>query len=163
MREFHFVLWLLLLFPSWALACTCRGYSSPEEAVTELLARASSVVVAEAISVQNAKVPVKEKLPYSRTSLEGQITVFNVRESWKGNHSKEFRTRIPTECCVCGMDFSEGDVYLLFLFGPDEEGFYSTGSCSWPKRIEEAKVEIEVLDKLLANKELSPEAIEIGT
>ncbi len=77
-----------------------------------------------------------------------EITRFAVRKSWKGQLAGEIQTRIIVECCLCGAQFEDDREYLLFLTGPDIEGFFSTNICALNRRAEDSQEEQEVLNSI---------------
>lgn len=140
---------LLMVLARGALACSCAfPEGTLEEKVRGSFETAAAVVLARAESISEAQLPS----PFGGTDslrLPGEITHFSEIRSWKGSHGKQFYTRIVTACCMCGKSFSEGDTYLLYLYGPDDEGFYGASTCSRTSeqsRIEEG--ELEALDRI---------------
>lgn len=144
----------LQLIIAKAYSCSC-AYSDGEleDQVREAFESASSVVLAKVETIEKL-----EPFQYSqdddsseqRTFYYRHKTHFSEVQSWKGKHGKQFYTNIVVACCMCGYTFEEGRVYLLYLYGPDEQGFYSTSSCSRTTRLsEELKPELEILNSLL--------------
>ncbi len=78
---------------------------------------------------------------------------FSIIKSWKGHLKKDLYTRIITQCCLCGYSFEEKKKYLLYLYGPDKEGFYSTSICIRTTYAENAEEDIEILDELVNEKQ----------
>jgi hypothetical protein len=131
---------ILLLLAGTASACSCYfPEGSLRELVTQAYGQASAVLVARAESVEDVGLP--------RTR---QRTRFVAIESWKGKHGDRFITDIEVMCCVCGYSFMEGREYLLYLYGPDEDGSYKTNTCSRTRPVTpELAVEIEVLRSMV--------------
>lgn len=149
------ILWVFLL-PVDGLACSCAFEKLPlQEAVKQSLSRSDSVVLAKVISIEKYSVELLsgESIPPD-APLSSDITQFEVIQSWKGNHNTLFHTRINTACCMCGYVFSEGETYLLYLYGPDEYGYYSTSTCSRSKPLKQENKEIAVLNHLLQTNQL---------
>ncbi|MCW8127517.1 hypothetical protein [Microbulbifer halophilus] len=142
---------LLMALANGVLACSCAfPEGTLEEKVRSSVESAAAVVLARAESISEAQLPSRFGRPESE-GYPGEITHFSEIRSWKGSHGKQFYTRITTACCMCGRSFDEGDTYLLYLYGPDDEGFYSTSICSRTSaqsRVEEG--ELEVLERVAA-------------
>ncbi len=153
----YFLAAMVLLLPSTGIACSCIFEDLPlEESVSQSLSRVSSVVLAEAIHVKENEVRIPSDEPIAPgTDLGGDITQFEEIQTWKGVHGKSFHTKINTTCCMCGYSFKEGEAYLLYLSGPDEEGYYSTNSCSRTRPRYGAEEEIDVLNQLAPNKSIN--------
>ena len=157
-----FVFGSLYLMSGVSLACSCVFEDiGLEESVKKSFKSASSVVLARAIHIEEKGVSLSPDDPMPPDAFtDGDITQFNEIESWKGEHGKSFHTRINTMCCMCGYSFQVGESYLLKLYGPDEEGFYTTSVCSRTKPTEDAEEEIDVLNLIAHNKSRNPAADE---
>lgn len=146
---------LLLAGASNAIACSCfNDASTLEEAVTNAFDNATAVVLATAEQVENLE-PFTARA-WSEGGKHEQKTYYNLQrtqfvalQSWKGEHGKRFFTDIVIACCMCGYTFEQGQTYLLYLHGPDNNGYYRTSSCSRtsgePTSIE---ADVEVFNKL---------------
>jgi hypothetical protein len=139
---------------AYSLACSCifeeRGL---EEAVQDSLHQASSVVLAQAVHVKQNNTPIPTDASIGPDfDWGGDITQFNEIQSWKGEHGKSFHTKINTMCCMCGYSFEAGKEYLLYLYGPNDDGYYSTSICSRTKPKDHAEEEIQVLNRIAPNK-----------
>lgn len=66
-------------------------------------------------------------------ATQSQRTQFLTIKSWKGEHNKMFTTEIDVECCKCGVNFYLNKCYILYLYGPNKDGYYSTSSCTRTK------------------------------
>jgi hypothetical protein len=146
------VLIITLLATSSAYSCSCMmEQGSLEDKVLNAYQSASAVLLAKAETVENikpwvAEVWSEEKGHHKQTRYELQRTQFVALESWKGEHGKRFFTEVEIICCVCGYHFKEGREYLLYLYGPDERGYYSASSCSRTTQMsEKASEEIQIL------------------
>ncbi len=146
---------VLTIASAKAMACSCAIQDiSIEEAVFDSFKRADVVVLATAENVENretfeSEVYSLEKGHHKETYYNLQRTQFVAVKSWKGAHAKRFYTEIVIACCMCGYIFEEGKNYLLYLYGPDKNGYFSTSSCSRTQRESEAiKEEIEILNKI---------------
>jgi len=125
------------------------------DAVEEAYLAYDSVVLAKVVSVESGSFPLHPEL--KELLLSGEITTFALEHAWKGDPAVTFRTRIVTQCCFCGMSFVVGEHYLLYLTGPDDDGFYDTSSCSRSARSADAGDDIAVLEqKVRPNKSLEP-------
>lgn len=138
-----------------ALACSCVFHDGPaEKAVYDSFQQASTVVLATAEHVENLDPLVTDiwsegKRYYRDSYYNSQRTQFVAIESWKGGHEKRFFTEIITSCCMCGYSFEVGKTYLLYLYGPDKNGYYRTSSCSRTKEdSDQVKKEIEILNNI---------------
>ncbi|RUO38589.1 hypothetical protein CWE13_02790 [Aliidiomarina shirensis] len=149
--------YLLILFgffmPSVGLACSCYFDNLPlEESVNRSFNDASAVVLAKVLSIETYGGKSASDEGYiSRSDIEIEITQFRTLQSWKGEHGETFKTRINTACCMCGYAFSSGASYLLYLYGPDDEGYYAASTCSRTTRATNADEEIEVLNRLVSS------------
>lgn len=155
-----FVFSCLYIMSSVSLACSCAFEdNSLEDAVKKSLHTASSVVLARAIHIKENENTFSTDDPIPPgADMGGDITQFNEIQSWKGEHGKSFHTRINTMCCMCGYSFQEGKSYLLYLYGPNKEGFYSTSVCSRTKPAGDAEKEIDILNRIAPNKSMQPTA-----
>jgi len=145
------IAWLLMAASGGALACSCwRSEGGEAEQVKSAYNDAAAVVLARAESVSEERVK-RAYLPDNEEIYPGELTHFSEIRSWKGSHGKQFYTRIITACCMCGISFVAGETYLLYLYGPDKEGFYSTSICSRTSgalNVEDS--ELRLLDQLAA-------------
>ena len=133
------------LLTNAAFGCSCdRGNLEPIDALAELLKKVDAVTLATAIEVKS-DLSVRN-LPTFGTKL----TRFKPTRVWKGNLNPSFQTKIDANCCVCGVKFKEGEPYVLFLYGPNAEGYYTTSSCmrSRMKRRQSMENEILILEEL---------------
>jgi len=134
---------VFLLYSAKAFSCSCVPQpENQRKGVEDALGYSSSVVLALATSV--TRVPPEDK----HYDPKKDITEFSEIESWKGVHGKKFYTKIVTVCCMCGFRFEQGETYLLYLGGPDAEGFYTTSTCSRTKKLASAKADVQILRKL---------------
>lgn len=142
---------LLMMLARGALACSCAfPQGTLEEKVRSSFESAASVVLARAESVSEVRLPFGVDGRES-DRLPGETTHFSEIRSWKGSHGKQFYTSIVTACCMCGKSFQQGATYLLYLYGPDNEGFYRASTCS--RTSEQSRIEdgeLEVLDLIAA-------------
>lgn len=130
----------LLLYSILAFPCSCAFQSGDiYKQVRESSSSASSVLIAQVESIE---------ISQSDTHLTTEITHFSEIESWKGIHGKQIYTKIVTTCCMCGISFVEGKTYLLYLYGPNKQGYYSSSSCTRTKPAEGAEEEVEVLNSI---------------
>ncbi|WP_194755957.1 hypothetical protein [Aliidiomarina indica] len=129
----------VVLYSGKAVACSCAFHDGTlEEAVMDSYHGAAAVVLATAERVEQFN---------RRENNERQKTHFVTKQTWKGDHGPRFKTDIVTACCLCGYAFSEGQTYLLYLYGPNEDGYFSTNICSRTKiASDEIDKELEILD-----------------
>lgn len=129
-----------LLYSALAISCSCGSRSGEFfKDVSEASLSATSILVAKVESVRLSQVD---------SPLKIETTHFSEIESWKGDHGKQVYTRIITECCVCGFSFAEGKIYLLYLYGPDDLGYYSTSICSRTKLFDGSEEEVKILNSI---------------
>jgi hypothetical protein len=145
----------LIFSSSHVLACSCMFHEgSLEEQVTSSLSSSSAVVWARAESTEDiepyeTEVWSEEKGKRKETYYQKQRTQFVAIESWKGLHGKRFFTEVEVVCCVCGYRFIEGEEYLLYLYGPNKDGYYHASTCSRTKIINSKSLEeMEILRKI---------------
>ena len=148
----YFFALILVSLSLHSFGCSCGMQPQElEEGVIRAYKNASSVLLAQAVSIQDGKLPAgwnsNEDAMY-----EGQTTHFSTIESWKGIHGKQLYTQIVTACCMCGMMFEQGKIYLLYLYGPNKDGYFSTSICSRTTHVENAEEEINFLRKLAPNR-----------
>ncbi|MFC6635477.1 hypothetical protein [Microbulbifer taiwanensis] len=153
MKNIIFLLFLQLMAVK-AYSCSCAfGSGELEDQVKQAFENASAVVLAKVESIEKLE-PYEYQVEIGsskkETSYNRHKTHFSEIKSWKGEHGKQFYTDIVVACCMCGFHFEEGKEYLLYLYGPNEEGYFSTSVCSRTTRLtDEANQEIEVLNDLL--------------
>ena len=130
----------MALVANVAWACKCNwGNLEPREGYAEMIAAVDAVTLATAIEV---------KTDYSFGNwpdLGTKLTKFEPQRTWKGDFHHSFQTKIDTNCCVCGVSFEVGQTYVLFLHGPDAEGYYSTSSCARARIRHHQSMEDEIL------------------
>ena len=145
----------MMLACTHAMACSCIFHEGPiEAAVADAYSSASAVVLATAEHVEYLEPFVSnvwsaEQGHHQVTSHNLQRTQFSPLKIWKGELEGLFYTEIGIACCVCGYHFEQGETYLLYLYGPDEHGNYTTSSCSRTKSaFGDIKQELAILDSL---------------
>jgi hypothetical protein len=130
-----------------SLACSC--VHPPEDinaAVSEAYYQADSVVFAEATAIK----PEWMLMSAGCTDIfmvPGEVTEFAVLKSWKGSNTSPIHTRIITETSACGRSFEKGKRYLLYLSGPDDQGYYETNWCSRTTEALNGSKDINVLNR----------------
>ena len=152
-----FVAGLLLMAGAEAVACSCISQLDAGNRPTssfdgEMDATAQAVTMAYdgAAVVAEARVESITPVAVGLDGYEGQEVRFTVDHAWKGIKSNVLFTRGPTQSASCGMAFAEGEEYLLYLFGPDGDGYYGTSICSRTKLLRDAGPDIEVLQEINA-------------
>ncbi len=82
--------------------------------------------------------------------VDRQILVaqFNPQRIWKGDHSAN-SVEVALESQTCGFTFKAGAQYLVYAYGPDDNGRIETGRCMRTALLEKSSNDIEVLDELL--------------
>ena len=159
MRSVIFLLFYVVSMSAFSCSCAVRE-GSTEELVKLSLDEASSVVLATVEGIEQKDYGMPEG-PIAPGSNFGRIdlTHFSEVKSWKGDHAKHFYTRIEVSCCMCGYVFEVGKTYLLYLHGPDNEGYYVTGICSRTAHESDALDDIKVLDSAVPNKALQADSL----
>ncbi|TRW49444.1 hypothetical protein FM042_00845 [Aliidiomarina halalkaliphila] len=144
---------LLMLYLGKAMACSCAFHEGTlEEAVMDAYQGAVVVVLATAERIERLEPREgdawnQELGAHRRTYHDRQKTHFVTKQTWKGDHGPTFTTDIVTACCLCGYVFREGQTYLLYLYGPNEDGYFSTSTCSRTKiASDDIDKELEILD-----------------
>lgn len=135
---------LLSSFSSGAFACSCVAPPADHRtAVKEAFQQATLVFVGRIESQEH----------FSRVEAPGldfdyQRTEFLVLDSWKGEKAVRIYVQSGVTCCMCGYQFPKTGVFLVYAYGPDEHGVYSTSICTRTKPIDEAAKDIAVLTSL---------------
>ena len=138
-----------------SVACSCYSKSKGEEEdVKSALDEANVVFLGKAFSVQTT--PPK----FDANGEEIQSTIFDVIKSWKGKLGQRVTTRINIQCCVCGIEFQEDYVYLVYGYETDSQNVYSTSICSRTKARELADRDIEILEQLWSESVSNTENLE---
>lgn len=150
-----FICACILFTATKAFACSCMYSDGPlADQVKSAFLDAPSVVLARAETVEGL-----DPYHFAETTEDGEkqiveyfateITEFVALQSWKGEHGKRFYTKIQVNCCLCGYSFQEGVTYLLYLYGPTEDGYYSTSFCTRTQQVsEQTQQEIDILNTL---------------
>lgn len=134
-----------------AYGCSCAApISDVKLAVGQAYKGASSVVVAQAVSIEKQKVR-QAWMDSKDEGIDGEITHFVTVDSWKGRHGENFITKTTMGGGMCGMSFEKGKAYLLYLYGPDKEGYYSASICSRSIKLEGAKEDLAILKTIAPN------------
>ena len=139
---------MIFTYSSAILACSCAQVEPDiNRAVTQAYKGAARVVVAQAtvIETRNIKKAWMEK---ESQGQEGQITRFTVLDNFKGEALDTLSTKSLKSGTSCDVFFEQGKAYLLYLYGPDQEGFYSTTICNRSIMLEGAKQDLEMLRRL---------------
>ena len=116
----------LILTTSAALACSCRFYETAEEHVAQ-----TSIIFEGTVTKTDHPGFLFEK----KENLE---TTFAVTRAIKGEIAEEMIVRhVNGEiCCLCGVNFEEGESYLIFAYR-NNKGELHTNSCSQPYHAKE--------------------------
>ncbi len=151
MKNHHALLFVAaMLLSAQSIACTCAPLGvDPESTVNEAYERYPLIFLGETVSVEYLDIDenilyiddenveeyeidsgaiLKFALPHG--DPEYQITVFDVKDIWKGPLQSTFTTKVSIACCICGIEFAANQTYLVYASGPDEEGYYYTSACS---------------------------------
>lgn len=151
---------LLLTQTEFALACSCDEDWSPfEQQVRSAFQAADYVALIEVSSTSRVVITREEN--WADISLEtGQsedtvrlvdrsflIANFNPLQIWKGDPAAT-TIETPAELQGCGVPFETGLQYLVYAFGPDEEGRIETSHCTRTAVKESSLRDLVVLDTL---------------
>lgn len=142
---------LFTMLAGQAYGCSCAApIGDVKLAVSQAYKGASSVVVAQAVSIEKQKVR-QAWMDKKDEGIDGEITRFVTVDSWKGSHGESFATKTTMGGGMCGMSFEKGKAYLLYLYGPDKEGYYSASICSRSIKLEGAKEDLGILKTIAPN------------
>ncbi len=132
------IFFILSFYINTAFSCSCAGYSDDLELeVYRGYVSSSAVVLAKAINIERNE------------EDEIEVTKFITVKAWKGISEQHFYTKIYTICCACGVSFTKGKEYLLYLSGPNDEGYFRSSMCTRTRPFSKTSIpEIEVLDKI---------------
>lgn len=148
--KFHLIIIVIYfsVISGQVFGCSCVAATSDIKlAVSQAYKGASSVVVAQVVSIEKQKIR-KAWMDKKDASVDGEITRFVTVDSWKGSHGESFATKTIVGGGMCGMAFEEGKAYLLYLYGPDKEGYYSASICSRSIKLEGAKEDLGILKSI---------------
>ena len=127
-----------------SIACSCiRESDDRRTALRDRLERATLVFVGRI--EDNEVFTLKEEEDFD---VEYQRTRFYILESWKGEKASRVYVQSAITCCLCGYEFPNSGVFLVFAYGPDKDGYYEATSCSRPLKRDEAREDIAILDEL---------------
>ena len=130
------------------LACSCaQGEKDHNRAVLQAYKGAALVVVAQATAIEKRMIK-KAWMEKEHQGEEGQITRFTLLDVFKGEAEDSILTKSLKSNASCDLFFEQGTAYLLYLYGPDQEGYYSTTICNRSIKLEGAKQDLEVLKQL---------------
>ena len=107
--------WLALPYSS---ACSCVGDTSPKRA----LQRSAAVFTGRLLSAR-ALTP-----NHPNPELRDREVTFEVGGVWKGPVRNRIRIRTATESSMCGYDFEQGVVYLVYAYA--DRGHLQTDICT---------------------------------
>lgn len=126
-------------------ACSCIQESEDKRVATaHRFETASLIFVGRIESTERLKLKQAEDF-----EIEYQRTQFYILESWKGETASRMFIQSAITCCLCGYEFPESGVFLVFAYGPDRNGYYEATSCTPPLRRSEATEEIAILNDLV--------------
>lgn len=128
------ILFVLVLKPIPAVACSCVGIPSLEEGFSE----AQAVFRGEVIGI-------KENSGFLGNGY-GKTVLFAVKETWKGPSEKEFSILTGDGGGDCGVAFVIGQDYLVYANLSDmyKEQSWSTTICSPTKELGAATKDLAV-------------------
>lgn len=124
-------------------ACSCVWQPDDERvAVAAALDKADLVFLGRIEGAENySATEYGEEIQYQRIA-------FLVLQSWKGEKANRVYVQSPVTCCLCGYPFPKSGVFLVYAYSSEEDGYYTTSSCSRTKPADNADEEIKLLDEL---------------
>ena len=103
--------------------------------------------MAKAISIN--EMSKDDKLYYRMTSFKKETTHFKMVTLWKGDVGKYFTTTMVVGKGMCGVSFTEGKTYLLYLYQSAlDSKSYATSLCELNQSLDEAEEDMGILKKL---------------
>lgn len=124
----------VLLFSSFAGACSCAMSQPPEES----LEAADAVFAGTVTDIADPFQPGS----YHSTAADRHVT-FNVSEVWKGPDYESIVVSTAVSSASCGYSFSEDEDYLVYARGAEDE--LSVSLCSRTAVLDEAEEDIAAL------------------
>ena len=124
MRIFLFLSLTLIALTRVASACSC----APPDPVKAAKKQADVVFVGKVKSVRFA-----DQIGDSGQFTD-RIATFEIARLWKGPDTTELEIHTGNICCICGVKFEVGDVFIIYA-SADSENRYSTSICSRTARI----------------------------
>jgi len=151
---------VLLCCPSGALACSCEEDWSPfEQQVRSALQAADYVALVELSTVSRAVVTREEHRAVKNPDTgETENTVrlvdhslliatFSPLRIWKGEQAAN-TVETPSDPQACGIAFAAGSRYLIYAYGPDDDGRIETTRCMRSALSDSASRDVAVLESL---------------
>lgn len=124
-----------------ASACSCiRESNDKRTAVTQRFENAQLVFLGRIEGTERFT-----RMEYD-FEVEYQRTQFYILEAWKGEKANRVFIQSAITCCLCGYEFPKSGVFLVYAYGPDEDGYYEATSCTRPLKRSEANEDIAILN-----------------
>lgn len=150
-----------MLQSSVATPCSCVEDRSPFEQQVRSAFQVSDYIALVEISSKTTVVVTREENWVGVNTETGQyedtirlvdkpllLAQFNPIRVWKGDRSATIlETAVDPQ--ACGLSFESGSQYLVYAYGPDDEGRIETSRCTRTALAAESSREIAVLDALL--------------
>jgi hypothetical protein len=154
-RSLPLLLIIGLCLPLQSEACSCVVSRDDEkQQISDAFENADLVFIGRIISSEMA--PWIESGPHQ----ELQKTRLQALRQWKGPKQKQFEFRIDVQCCVCGYEFPKSGDFLVYAYGPDEDGHFQTSICNRTRHLSQAADDIAVLDVLVKDANLPNKTME---
>lgn len=136
---------LLSAYASDVVACSCIRESDDQRTAVETAFKKADLVFV-------GRIESKERFSLEEydTEIEYERTQFYVVESWKGEKAARVYIESSVTCCLCGYEFPRTGSFLVYAYGPDANGYYSTSNCSRTKELKAADAEIAILNEISA-------------
>lgn len=153
-NKWIFSILFLIQLPISAQACRCQR-PSPDlnDAVSKQFTANGVIFLGDVLSIMQ-KTPSThhsnetDYISINSISSEKDITVFNVRQLWKGDNSLSKSIILIDRRTDCTYRFKIGKSYLVYAYGPDKEGYFSTSVCSLTTTADKANPQIKILNTL---------------
>jgi hypothetical protein len=124
----------LVLLPDCASACSCAVLGSKKQ-VEWALSHPGAVFTGEVVKIDR---------PSSiKSSLAPETVTFRVSESWKGPEGATLEVRTPISGMSCGYPFKEGQEYLVYAHGKQQD--LKVDLCSGTKALSKAGADLAEL------------------
>lgn len=150
-----------MLQSSVAEPCSCNEDRSPFEQQIRSAFQVADYIALVEISSTTTVVVTREESWVGVNTDTGQyedtirlvdkpllLAQFNPLRVWKGDRSATIlETAVDPE--ACGLSFESGSQYLVYAYGPDDEGRIETGRCTRTALAGESSRDIAVLEALI--------------
>jgi len=141
------VIIMMLLIDHSVQACSClRDWSSPQERLLKEYKSADAIVLATAVEVKPRDKNEEQAKIINKYWIEN--TTFKLIGRWKGNIDTQFETSILVGRGMCGIQFQQGETYLLYLYKKRDGHLYSTSICQKNRNLVDAEKDVRLMEKI---------------